>query len=345
MPVVHGGRDAGHLASRLSPRHAATAILFGGRATSRRMRLPTLSVLALLAASALAGCSGGDGGPDAPGLDVTEATGGIRGLVVDPSIVPVAAATVTLNTGASTQSGEDGLFNFTGLAAGDYVMTVTKPGHLAVQASATVVAGEPEPPVVKVLLERISTAEPYMDFYKLDGFYECGFAYGNPGSPVITDSCDFVWRTGYDAANESTGSPPPFLPRTLQNNVNTQFIDLPADVHSVVQEAFWSDESVPVMMILLSSTPIDNACDCSDRDYLDVTMPQPTYGRLDRFDASGQDTGDVPVGERVAARGFLSWESTSTAQNLQFTVITTLFHNAPAPEGWTFETRDQYSFG
>ena len=32
----------------------------------------------------------------------------------------------------------------------------------------------------------------------------------------------------------------------------------------------------------------------------------------------------------------------SVAQNFRFTVITTLFHNTAAPEGWTFETREQY---
>lgn len=304
------------------------------------MRIQLL-VAAVLVAGALAGCSGGKepAGGKGGGLIVTPTTGGIRGIVVDQAIVPVQGARITISGGANTTSGADGTFNFTGLEPGDYIITAGKPGYVPVQASATVEANVPDPPVVKVLLQALTTAQPYVDHFKLEGFYECAFSHNNPGFS-ITDSCDFVYRTGWDAANES-GSPPP-APRTVQHNVNTQFIDVPSDTFSIVQEAYWSDESLSVMMILLSSTPIDNGCDCSETDYMDVTMEQPTYSRLDRFDASGTELEGFPLGERVAARGFLSWDTTSTAQNLQFTVITTLFHNTPAPEGWTFETRDQY---
>lgn len=328
-------------------------MLFPRAATCQAMRARSLLALAALAGALLAGCSGGgsdpdplvDVGDDSPELEVTETTGGIRGIVVDQSIVPVMGARVTLPGGQNTTSDADGLFRFTGLEPGDYFVSVAKPGYTSVQQTATVIAGVPDPPLVKVLLSRLTTAQPYLDFYKLDGFYECAFSYGNPGSPIITDSCDFGWRTGYDATNETAGMPPPLLPRNVQNNVNTQFIDIPADTYSIVQEAFWSDSNVPVLMVLLSSTPIDNACDCSDSDYLDVTMENPTYARLDQYDASGKETGAVPLGERVAARGFLSWEATSTAQNFRFTIITSLFHNYPAPEGWTFLTKDEYPVG
>ncbi|MEA3166564.1 MAG: Carboxypeptidase regulatory-like domain, partial [Thermoplasmata archaeon] len=282
---------------------------------------------------------------DGSGLDVSPTTGGIRGIVVDQAIVPVNGAKITLSGGKNTTSDEEGLFRFTGLEPGDYFVSVAKPGYTAVQQSASVVAGVADPPIVKVLLTRLTTAQPYLDHFKLDGFYECAFSYGDPGNPFITDSCDMAVRTAYDGVNETTGSPPPFLPRNVQRNINTQFLDVPMDTYSIVQEGYWTDEAVPVMMILLSSTPIDNACDCSDKDYMDVTMANPTYNRIDRFDEAGKDTEAVPLGESVAARGFLSWEAKSTAQNLRFTVITTMFHNYVAPEGWTFETKDQYQIG
>jgi hypothetical protein len=315
------------------------------------MRIQPLFVLAVLSAAVLAGCSGGGSddplagaGDEAPELEVTETTGGIRGIVVDQAIVPVINARVVLSGGKNTTTDEEGLFRFIGLEPGDYFVSVTKPGYEAVQQSAAVLAGVADPPLVKVLLNRLTTAQPYIDYYKLDGFYECGFSANTPAFK-ITDTCDFGVRTAYDGVNESTGSPPPVVPRNAQHNYNTQFIDIPADTYSIVQEGFWTDESVPVMMILLSSTPIDNACDCSEDDYLDVTMENPTYGRLDRFDPSGKEIDQVPLGESVAARGFLSWDVTSSAQNLRFVVITTLFHNYPAPEGWTFETKDQFPIG
>ncbi len=300
----------------------------------------------LLAAFVLAGCSSGGGG-ETPGnqdkLDVDAATGGIRGVVVDQAISPVAGALVTISGGASTESGPDGAFNFTRLEAGEYLVSVGKPGFKGAQTTTTVVAGDAEPAIVKLLLERLSTATPYLDHFKLDGYYDCAFSYGNPGQPIITDACDFGYRTAWDGVNE-TGNEPP-APRTIQRSVNTQFIDIPDDTYAAVQEAFWDSESVPVMMVLLSSTPIRNDCDCSDKDYIDVTMPSPTYGRLERYDANGTEIKGFPLGEKVASRGFLSWEATSTAQNFPFVVMTTLFHNyVPDPE-WTFLTKENYPVG
>lgn len=301
--------------------------------------------VALLAALALAGCSSGNGGGDdiPPG---DPQTGSIKGVVVDQAISPVAGATLTLtggpDAGKTAESGSDGGFNFTGLAPGDYFVSVAKAGFKGSQTAATVTAGDNDPRSIKLLLERIATATPYLDHYKLEGFYDCAFSFGSEGFPVITDSCDFGYRTAWDAANE-TGNPPP-TPRTAQKAINTQFIDLPEDTFAIVQEAFWDNDNVPVMMVLLSSTPIHNDCDCSDKDYLDVTQPSPTYARLDRYDEAGEVKG-FPVGESVASRGFLSWESASTAQSFQFVVITSLFHNyVPDPE-WTFETKDNFPEG
>lgn len=306
-----------------------------------------LFLLAVFLASLLAGCStGGDDGGGPP-LQVDPDTGGIRGLVVDAAIAPVPGAIVTLTGGPSAagktaQSGVDGLFNFTGLAPGDYFVSVAKAGYKGSQSAATVVAGDSDPPLVKLLLDRIATAQPYLDHFKLDGYYDCAFSFGSEGDPFITDSCDFVYRTGWDAANE-TGNEPP-APRTAQKAINTQYIDIPEDTFAIVQEAFWDNENVPVMMILLSSTPIHNDCDCSDKDYIDVTQPNPTYARLDRYNASTENK-NFPAGETVASRGFLSWESTATAQGLQFVVMTSLFHNYVPDPAWTFETRANFPEG
>ncbi|HUR26110.1 MAG TPA: carboxypeptidase-like regulatory domain-containing protein [Candidatus Thermoplasmatota archaeon] len=304
----------------------------------------SLLAIPLLLLVALSGCSGGspdpleDAGGDAPELDVTETTGGIRGIVVDQSIVPVAEAKVVLSGGRNTTTDPDGLFTFTALQPGDYFVSVSKPGYAAVQQSAQVEAGVADPPIVKVLLTRLTTAQPYLDFYKLDGFYECGFAL-----PFITDSCDFGWRTAYDGVNGTPAGQPPVVPRSPTAFSNTQFIDVPVDTWTVIQEAFWTDEAVTGMMISLDETPIDNACDCSD-SYVNVVMDQPTYGRLDTFDEKTGAT-DAPAGVTAAARGFLPFGDPQYAVNFRFTIITSLFHNYPAPEGWTFETKDQYPIG
>ncbi|MEA3166853.1 MAG: hypothetical protein QOJ26_1727, partial [Thermoplasmata archaeon] len=68
------------------------------------MRFQLIAVLVLVAAG-LAGCSSGSKGDPLPDdgandLQVTDTTGGIRGLVVDQAVVPVSGAHVTLTTAA-----------------------------------------------------------------------------------------------------------------------------------------------------------------------------------------------------------------------------------------------------
>jgi hypothetical protein len=324
------------------------------------MRFQLLAA-ALLVAGALAGCSSKDGRDDpGGGLDVTPTTGGIRGLVVDQAIVPVQGARVTLTGGANTTSGADGTFNFTGLQPGSYVLQVGKPGYLPVQATALVEANVPDPPIVKVQLQAITTAQPYVDHFKLDGFYECAQAVF-----FVTDTCDWEYRTAWDVANDTAGAPP--TPRSVLKYYNTQFIDVPEDTFSIVQEGFWEDESVHSFWIMLDAVPIDSGCDCSETWGNVIGGPSPLYNRLDRFTPTGENNtefradydgngvfGTFPNGHTVASRGFVPFQQApvlesqdpnawySVAQNFRFTIITTLFHNTPAPEGWTFETRDQH---
>src|SRR5688572_2997273 len=84
----------------------------------------------------LAGCSSspeGDGaGPDFSdlGLDASDTTGLIRGIVVDDAIRPVAGANVTLTPGGQTaRTTANGTFGFDGLAAGSYFLAVELYGY------------------------------------------------------------------------------------------------------------------------------------------------------------------------------------------------------------------------
>ncbi len=320
-----------------------------------------LLALVVLVASGFAGCSSGskDDSSGAGGLPVDDTTGGIRGLVVDQAVVPVPGALVTLSGGKNTTSDEAGQFNFTGLEPGDYFLSVGKPGFTGVQVSTTVVAGVAAPPIVKILLERLTTAQPYLDHFKLEGFYECAQAMS-----FVTDTCDWVPRTAWDVYNESQGSPPPVVPRSVLAYTNTQYIDVPMDTYTIIQEGFWTDENVRTLWVMLDAAPIDASCDCSDH-YGSIIGENPVYSRISRFapdgsnnteftnDGFGASAGIFPAGLTVASRGFLppqeevgsnqdpnTW--VSVAQNFHFVIITSLFHNYAAPDGWTFETKDQF---
>lgn len=297
------------------------------------MRMRATLALALLVGLSVAGCAAKPTNPadKAKPVDVSPETGGIRGVVVTPAIVPVADAHVAIPNGPATDTDASGLFTFGHLKPGEYFLTVSKLGYTTVQATATVEANVPEPPVVKVVVELLVGKQPYNEYLRFDGFYECGFSAGQPGRPLITDQCDMGIRTVYDAVNDTTGPPP--SPRNVEHNVNTMFADVGATVETVIQEGFWKDSQVPTMMVNLDATPIDNSCDCS-QDYITVTQATPTHGRL--------DNATEIQGQHVAIRGFLDWETVSTAQNFQFTIITTFFHNYQPAKDWTFESRDRY---
>ena len=142
----------------------------------------------LLAAVTLAGCSSGGQEPEAPETDVdfgeldleaTDTTGVIRGIVVDEAIRPIANAAITIRGGGSelsTTSTEAGSFGFDGLEPGTYFLSASKPGHFGAQASAEVVAGVEEPPIVKLLLNRDAASAPYFVLHKWEGFLECGLS-------------------------------------------------------------------------------------------------------------------------------------------------------------------------
>lgn len=307
-----------------------------------RVLLPLTLVGMLL----LAGCSSEGDDTNAPPLNVSPDKGGIRGLVVDQSITPLAGATVELSggpdAGKTATSGPNGLFNFTDLAPGDYFVSASKAGYKGSQLSTTVVAGQAEPPIVKVLLERLTTAAPYLDHFKLDGYYDCAY-----GIVFQTDACDWAYRTVWDEYNHSAPPPAPKplpAPRTVQTSINTQYIDITEDSWTIIQEAFWDHDTVTRMMISLDETPIDNACDCSP-SYMNVVMESPTYSRLELLTEEG--TTQAPAGTTAAARGFIPFAdidptTSQVATNLQFVIITSVFHNYVPAEGWTFETRANF---
>ncbi|HUR25480.1 MAG TPA: carboxypeptidase-like regulatory domain-containing protein [Candidatus Thermoplasmatota archaeon] len=144
-----------------------------------------LVIVALLAGALLAGCSGSQNDPDpasAPeptfddlGLQATDSTGVIRGVVVDDAIRPVAGAKVSMKGEMSKEavSTDIGTFGFDGLPAGTYFLTVSKPGYFEAQQSAEVIAGVAEPAITEVQLVVDAANRPYVETYVFEGYIEC----------------------------------------------------------------------------------------------------------------------------------------------------------------------------
>lgn len=152
-----------------------------------------VAVAVALVGLLLAGCSDPPAAANEPmaeplafeDLEVTETKGLIRGIVISETITPIAGAKVDLRLadgGQTAMSDEQGAFVFNDLEPGDYFLTVSKAGYHEVQASATVVAGVEEPPIVKVQLVIDVVNQPYTELLQWSGFLQCGAAIPFVGS-------------------------------------------------------------------------------------------------------------------------------------------------------------------
>lgn len=158
--------------------------------------------LALLLMATLAGCAdeSAPAAPDEPAFDgfdleATDDTGIIRGVVVDQAIVPIAEATVTLQSGEQTESNEGGAFGFAALEPGSYFMTIEREGYITVQQSVEVVAGVAAPPVVRVQMAEDPSTVPFAAALVWDGYMACGLsALALCGLPVVDEAVgeDFI---------------------------------------------------------------------------------------------------------------------------------------------------------
>lgn len=161
--------------------------------------------MVVLVAVVLAGCSD-SGSADDP-LDTrlevdevgtTRELGAISGVVVDPSIRPVAGATVRLvPTDETGTTGENGRFAFEELEPGFYTVEVQAHRFLPTQTSADVQAGQPT--TVKVQITPDPEPEPFHETLEFHGLIVAGDIYGTwTLQDVIGDSaictCDFPFE-------------------------------------------------------------------------------------------------------------------------------------------------------
>ncbi len=292
-----------------------------------------LLILPLLLA-ALAGCADAvQEANDGPEVDVTSTTGAIRGVVVDGSITPIADAMVTLNDGQSTLTDAEGLFSFSTLEPGTYFVAAEAFGYEPIQVSTSVEAGVADPPLINIQLLQIPGFNPFLENLKFDGFYECAFAMW-----FITDSCDFAVRTAHDAGVT-------VVPRGIQNNVNTEYYMMQETGQTIIQEGWFNTAQVPNFRFSIAQSPIDNACDCSSVYLEHISDTGYSLGRLEK----GETAFPAPeAGSELeyAVRGFIPFQEgltdVATGFNVDFVIVTTVFHGYSAPEGWNFEQADDF---
>lgn len=268
------------------------------------------------------------------GLQATSTTGVIRGVVVDEAIRPIANVTITL-TGTATRnttSNDAGFFGFDGLQPGTYFLSASKPGHAGTQSSVSVVANDPEPPVVKLQLLIDATTRPYAELSKWEGYLECGLSVialcgaaegisNDNFNAVVTISAppqlvqsEAVWQTTTAASDElwlwhSSAS----KPEGGFNGTRNSYA--------------WRQGPSPLLMTSNATESEDSEFGVNNDLYLRMFTGS-ISGTRNPTDPDGCYPGG-PVGDVYC--GGIGY---SIAQS--FTVYTTVYYGFLPPEGWTF---------
>jgi hypothetical protein len=307
----------------------------------------------LVVAFVLAGCSGAAGAEESEEedgfreleLEATGTTGVVRGLVVDDRIVPVAGAEVALRasdaTHTRTTDGE-GRFGFDDLQPGTYFLAVTSPQHQAVQTTVDVEAGVDDPAIVKILMTRLFSQEPFTVQLKFEGFVACGYSIAIT-APCITDYTQVLPPCG-------GGCVPPL--RTAQGDARDYTTSVDAGWQQIVIEMVFEPSSTASsdrMGFVVSHNNRTGAThsfgegsgESPVRWQADVGVQAPGAASQEPVLIPPEGWHDLLVFANIRAP---SSGAGAVTINQDFTIYQHTFYHGLIPEGWSFVAGDEPPF-
>jgi hypothetical protein len=130
---------------------------------------PAFAAAALLL---LAGCSD----PTEPILPAAGSQAFIDGVVVDVALRPLAGVSVAVagSVPANATTVADGTFRLGPLPLGVHAVAVAKEGYISAQLTAEAQPDGSATALVKVVLEQLASARPYVETFQFEGYIECG---------------------------------------------------------------------------------------------------------------------------------------------------------------------------
>lgn len=300
-----------------------------------------VATVAMLASLVLAGCSEGSAPRPAAtdqdfqdlGLQATQSTGVIRGVVVDDAVRPVAEVAISINgpTQRQATTKADGLFGFDGLEPGTYFIQANRPGYAAAQQSAEVVAGVNDPPIVKILLAADAASGPRVVTYIFDGFIECSVSfvaaglaacstigYGNDRFLVEYELDDVPDFAQAEMHWKSTQAVSPNLALLWSRSVPGQ----------TLLDNWVEDRGPSPLLIQADKARIEEVGLGSDIHILTRVFNEP---------ADGTNPGCIP---RPVLGGCTTGAGVTISQ--AFTVLTNVFYGVVPPEGWLYAEQGPY---
>lgn len=196
----------------------------------------------LAAVVLLAGCAGGGTGSLALPEGATATTGILQGVVVDDAVRPISGATINVTAEGvdlNATTGDDGIFRFTGLAPGAYVVEASKRNYSTLQQAMVVVADVDDPAIARFQLSFEPGTLPFAQVYKHEGFHECGGYLQGAGAARV---CSNVNIATWIVVCANTGGQVCLGNVTADRSVFFQSIDSPPDF--IQAELSW-DSTTP----------------------------------------------------------------------------------------------------
>ncbi|MFO1535420.1 MAG: carboxypeptidase-like regulatory domain-containing protein [Thermoplasmatota archaeon] len=284
---------------------------------------------------------------------VSDATGGIKGVVVDAAIAPIAGAKVALalpgGANKTVVADKEGRFVFASLAPGTYFLTASAPLYHSAQTSVEVKAGV-DPPITKVQLQPLFSQAPFHQTFKQKGFFECSQngAGVYSSSNCVTDQCPLLLDP-----SDCNG-----LPTRQMDNVTNQNREWHADVapgwQAMVFEMVWepSAQGTSPRMGMVVST--DKATRDPAHSFANVASASPMrfeldVGKVHETAADVEPTMVPPEGMSrmsyfVSVRRAEGTSPPGFALNQDFEVFLTQFYFGTPPEGWSLVAGNEYPF-
>jgi hypothetical protein len=309
-------------------------------------------LLAAMAVVLLSGCTtSGSNSPVDPdafkGIDVnvSATTGGIRGIVVDQAITPIAKVAVALATPTGNKTATtdaQGRFSFGELQPGTYFLSFKHLLYKPVQSSIEVKAGV-DPPITRVQMEALFSAKPYHEQFKFKGIIACGYQGPIITAPCLTDYSTVACNGGcvpqaHDALTHAQGDNRAFgssvgpnwqtviVEMVFQSNgqgTSDQMGELISYQNRTAADWFGNAEGTsPILLRLETGVKTDSQ-----------------QGEPDTIKAEGQN--DLLIlGSVKSASG----QEAGVGINQEFQIFQTNFYNAKPPADWSFANGDDFPF-
>lgn len=256
-------------------------------------------------------------------LAPTATTGVIRGVVVDEGIRPIANAVIVLKgtVPVNTTSNTNGAFGFSGLEPGTYFMEVSKLGFFSVQSSADVVAGQAEPPIVKILLKTDVASIPFWQAQEYEGYIQCTTSVlVLCGAPAIL--------TGQELTNDRFAWDQYFA----------------SNASHIQAEMVWDSTQALSPELYFEMEALNDACvkdddpkyDSVGRFLNNTSGTSPVYSTINQTEVEAWNIGEVcPVWMSIFSGGAGGTPVGFTVQQ-KFTMYFHTFHGYLPPPGWRF---------